>query len=160
MGTYNNIQWIADELIRRKGTLVTAESCTGGMIGGAFTDLAGSSQWFTGGIIAYSNEVKENFLSVPHDILEEHGAVSEETVLAMAKNVASKFTADCSIAVSGIAGPGGGSDKKPLGLVWIGIHCYGKTIACKNIFTGGRYGVRIQTVEKSVELLMKNLKNI
>ena len=111
---------LGEMLTRRNLTLVTAESCTGGLIGHALTDVAGSSVYFLGGIIAYSNEAKMNLLHVPEQTLIDYGAVSEQVVLAMASGAREVFRADLAVSVTGIAGPGGGTDEKPVGLTYIG----------------------------------------
>lgn len=109
-------------LLRKKKTaLSTAESCTGGSIAARITSVSGSSDYFKGGVVAYSNEVKINLLHVSPDTLEKHGAVSEETVVEMAKGVMNALKTDCAIATSGIAGPGGGTEEKPVGTVWIAV---------------------------------------
>ena len=109
-----------NDLFWREGlTLVTAESCTAGSVAAAITAVAGSSQFFKGGIIAYSNEIKESLLGVNHETLETHGAVSEETVIEMVKGAMKALKTDCAVATSGIAGPGGGMPEKPVGTVWI-----------------------------------------
>ncbi len=138
-----------------KLTLSTAESCTGGMIGATITSVPGSSNWFKGGIIAYNNTIKTSLLGVSKETLNEFGAVSEETVTAMAKGAAQKLNTDCSIAVSGIAGPDGGTIEKPVGLVYIGICCRKKTEVFKHVYSGDRENVRKQTVLKSLEHLNK-----
>lgn len=158
MTTYNKIEHIAHLLTKRGALLATAESCTGGLIGAACTTVSGSSLWYNGGIIAYSNEIKENVLSVPREVLIEHGAVSEVTVLAMAENAARIFNVHCAISVSGIAGPGGGSEEKPVGLVWIGIQSFGKTKAYRNVFDGTRDDVRQQAVDTSLQLLLDSIQ--
>ncbi|HEX7510996.1 MAG TPA: nicotinamide-nucleotide amidohydrolase family protein, partial [Chitinivibrionales bacterium] len=106
-------------LIEKGLTLSVAESCTGGMIGAAITSVAGSSKYFKGGVIAYANEIKEKVLGVPKELLETKGAVSAEVVEVMARGVAELCKTQCGIAVSGIAGPDGGTDEKPVGLVFI-----------------------------------------
>ena len=100
-------------------TLATAESCTAGNVAAAITAVAGTSHFFKGGIIAYSNEVKENLLGVSHETLETYGAVSEETVIEMVKGAMKSMNSDCAIATSGIAGPTGGTPDKPVGTIWI-----------------------------------------
>jgi len=125
-------------LTDRKKTVVTAESCTGGAIAQRITSIAGSSAYYKGSVIAYSNEVKENILSVKPETLASHGAVSEETVKEMASNVRVKLNADYSIAVSGIAGPDGGTAEKPVGLVWIAVSSANNTIAKKFQFGNNR----------------------
>jgi PncC family amidohydrolase len=111
---------LAAALTARHWTLATAESCTGGLIGAAITDLPGASAYFLGGIIAYDNRIKNQLLGVPETILAAHGAVSAQTVEAMAAGARRQLSADCAIAVSGVAGPDGGTPEKPVGLVYIG----------------------------------------
>lgn len=101
--------------------IATAESCTGGLIGAAITAISGSSSCFNGGIIAYDNRVKTEYLHVPTDMIEEHGAVSEQVSCAMAKGVLEALNVDLAISVTGIAGPSGGSKDKPVGTVWMGL---------------------------------------
>lgn len=98
--------------------MATAESCTGGMIAASCTDVAGSSDWFTGGVVAYANSVKENVLGVPTSVIAEHGAVSGEVVMHMAAGAMHVCGAQAAVAVSGVAGPGGGSPEKPVGTAW------------------------------------------
>jgi len=112
---------VADLLLSKKKTLSLAESCTGGYISHLITSIAGSSAFYQGGVVPYHNQFKHNLLGVSNDVFEKHGAVSEECVKAMALGVKIKFNSDYSIAVSGIAGPTGGSDDKPVGTVWIAI---------------------------------------
>ena len=116
------VQKLAAKLIEKGWMLATAESCTGGMIAAACTDLAGSSQWFDRGFVTYSNEAKTEMLGVPAELIEKHGAVSEEVVRAMAEGAIRHSRAQVSIAVTGIAGPGGGSAEKPVGTVWVGLN--------------------------------------
>jgi nicotinamide-nucleotide amidase len=131
----DTMESVIGALLRNKGaTLCTAESCTGGNIAQLITSIAGSSDYFKGSIVAYSNEIKEQFLGVPHQLIVDFGAVSEQTVIAMAEGIRSRFTTDFSIAVSGIAGPGGGTDEKPVGTTWIAIATPKETIARKFLF--------------------------
>jgi nicotinamide-nucleotide amidase len=126
---------VAGRLLLAKGmTLSTAESCTGGNIAQLITSVAGSSAYFKGSIVAYSNEIKEQFLGVPHQVLIEYGAVSEQTVIAMAEGIRKRFATDYSVAVSGIAGPDGGTDEKPVGTTWIAVATPGGTSAQKFLF--------------------------
>ena len=112
------------KLLLQKGlTLSTAESCTGGGIASIITAIPGSSQYFHGGIVAYANEVKMALLEVQSETLEKHGAVSEQTVVEMAKGAMKSMKTTCSIATSGIAGPGGGTADKPVGTIWIAVAC-------------------------------------
>jgi nicotinamide-nucleotide amidase len=118
----DTIESVIGQLLRQKGmTLSTAESCTGGNIAQLITSIAGSSDYFKGSVVAYSNEIKEKILGVAHQTLVDHGAVSEQTVIAMAEGIKERFNTDYSIAVSGIAGPGGGTDEKPVGTTWIAV---------------------------------------
>ncbi len=144
---------LSAQLLARKLKLVTAESCTGGLIASACTDLAGSSQWFECGFVTYSNAAKERDLGVPAEILHSYGAVSEETVKAMVKGAARY--GDLSIAVSGIAGPGGAVAGKPVGTVWIG--CGSEEVQRITLFQfdGDRDAVRQQSVAKALEMLLE-----
>jgi len=136
---------IIRELIKRKETLVFAESCTGGLLSASITSIPGSSEVFKGGIVAYSNELKESLLEVSSDTLDNHGAVSKEVVEAMAIGVKNKLDSDWSIAISGIAGPSGGTETKPIGLVYISIRGpYNETITIKKIFNPLRNRIEIQ----------------
>lgn len=112
---------LGDVLRDKKLTVSTAESCTGGHIAARITSIPGSSEYFQGGIVAYSNEVKMNLLHVSMETLEKHGAVSCETVTEMVKGAMNTLKTDCALATSGIAGPGGGTIEKPVGTVWIAV---------------------------------------
>ena len=125
-------------LLRSGRTLSTAESCTGGYIAHLITSVAGSSAYYKGSVISYSNEIKTGFLNVKEEILITCGAVSEETVIQMAENIRKKFITDYSIAVSGIAGPDGGTEEKPVGTVWIAVATPEKTITKKFLFGDNR----------------------
>ena len=149
---------VANKMINKKWKLAVAESCTGGMIGTIITNFPGSSLWFQGGIIAYQDEIKQSLLKVPSAILKKNGAVSKETVIAMSEGICRLLSAECSIAVSGIAGPGGGTKEKPVGLVHIGISVLNTSKSYKYIFSGNRNDIREQTVEKSL-LHLHNLQN-
>lgn len=122
---------IAGDMLRERGlTLATAESCTGGNVAHAITAIAGSSDYFSGSVVAYSNAVKHEVLSVKKEVLAEHGAVSEPTVKAMCEGVSYLMNTDCAIATSGIAGPGGGTPEKPVGTVWTAVKC-GNRVECE-----------------------------
>jgi nicotinamide-nucleotide amidase len=112
---------IGELLQERKATLSTAESCTGGRIASAITSVPGSSAYFLGSVISYANDVKVNLLNVDGDAIHAHGAVSEDVVIQMANGVKEQLNSTYAIAVSGIAGPDGGSEEKPVGTVWIAI---------------------------------------
>ncbi len=134
--------------------LATAESCTGGWIAKVLTDVAGSSQWFDGGVVAYSNAAKTELLGVPSETLAVHGAVSEETVRAMADGARRRFAVDLAVAVSGIAGPGGGSEDKPVGTVHFAWAAPDRVMAARRIFAGSRESVRRHTVALALERLV------
>jgi len=125
-------------LQEKKWTLATAESCTGGFLAHKITSVPGSSQWFQGGMVPYSNAIKNQQLRVPNEVLEEHGAVSEPVVRLLAENVRKEFGTDAGISVSGVAGPSGGSKEKPVGTVWIGYSDHEKTVAKRFNFTKDR----------------------
>ncbi|GLQ51085.1 CinA family protein [Dyella flava] len=138
---------VASDMQQRRLVLVTAESCSGGWIAKALTDLSGSSAWFDGGVVSYSNEAKQSLLGVRRDTLERHGAVSGETVLEMVSGVLDRFDAGMAVAVTGIAGPTGGTPEKPVGTVWIGWRRRGAKASAKLFHFGGdREAVRRQTV--------------
>ncbi|MFT4651020.1 MAG: nicotinamide-nucleotide amidase, partial [Flavobacteriales bacterium] len=136
----------------------TAESCTGGLIAKTFTDLAGSSDWFERGFVTYSNESKVEMLGVSESVIEQYGAVSEPVATAMALGALKHSHADYSIAVTGVAGPGGGSDEKPVGTVWIGIAGQNRIRTQKFVFDGDREMIRLRTMEAAVEQLLYLLK--
>jgi nicotinamide-nucleotide amidase len=141
----DTIESIVGQLLRSKGaTLSTAESCTGGNIAQLITSIAGSSDYFKGSVVAYSNEIKEKLLGVPQQTLIDHGAVSEETVLAMAEGIRTRFSTDYAIAVSGIAGPGGGTEEKPVGTTWIAVATPNGTTARKFNLIGDHRGRNIR----------------
>jgi len=142
-------------LEKRRWLLAVAESCTGGWIAKAVTDVAGSSQWFDGGIVAYSNAAKIALLGVPGDVLAAHGAVSEEAACAMAEGARTRLAADFAVAVSGIAGPDGGSADKPVGTVHFAWAAPGGVTAARRIFAGGRETVRRLTVALALERLVE-----
>lgn len=132
--------------------LVTAESCTGGWIAKTVTDIAGSSDWFDSGMVAYSYEAKQALLGVRPQTLETHGAVSRETVIEMVSGALVNSGASVAVAVTGIAGPGGGSDGKPVGTVWIGWKRRGGYARAQVFhFDGDREAVRRQTVEAALK---------
>jgi len=146
-------------LLREKGMkIAVAESCTGGLIGGRITDVAGSSDYFEAGLVTYSNRAKERFLSVPHEVIAAKGSVSPEVAEAMARGVRVATGADIGVAVTGIAGPGGGSPEKPVGLVYIGLATPDATITRKHQFQGDRAAVRRQTIEEALKLALEVLE--
>jgi len=138
-------------------TLALAESCTGGMIAARITDIPGCSAWFKGGVVAYHNQVKQQLLGVSRDILENHGAVSEQVAMAMAEGARRAVGSDLSLAVTGIAGPDGGTSEKPVGTVYIALADHAGSVTGRYQFEGGRDAVRKQTVEQAFFLLKKRL---
>jgi len=140
---------------RKRGLhIATAESCTGGMIAAALTDVAGSSDVFERGFVTYSNDAKQELIAVPPTILAKHGAVSAETAEAMARGALARSRADVAISVTGIAGPGGGSAEKPVGLVWFGIaRKIGENLTVREIFPGDRAAIRQAAVARALQLL-------
>lgn len=137
--------------------LVTAESCTGGWISKLLTDIPGSSGWFECGLVTYSNTAKQSLLGVSDATLAEHGAVSEATVAAMACGALRHGPARCSIAVSGVAGPGGGSPDKPVGTVWLGWALADIVGTEHHLFAGDRDAIRRQAVSRSLSGLLDRL---
>jgi nicotinamide-nucleotide amidase len=146
-------QVLGDALLARQWRLAVAESCTGGLVGGRLTDVAGSSVWFAGGVVAYSNDVKVDVLGVPAGMIADHGAVSEPVARAMADGVRARLGADVGVSVTGIAGPGGGSDGKPVGTVVIAVAAPDDTHARTFRFPGDRAFVRAQSVMAALDLV-------
>jgi PncC family amidohydrolase len=144
-------------LTQQKLTIATAESCTGGLLGHILTGVSGSSSYYLGGVIAYSNPVKESLLSVSHDTLLAYGAVSEQTAIEMASGVRGRIGSSIGLSTTGIAGPTGGTPTKPIGLVYIGISTVEKTEAFKCHFKGGREEVKESTVKSLLEKLIQEL---
>ncbi len=145
-------------LLDKNLMLVTAESCTGGLIGASMTDRPGSSAVYDRGFITYTNDSKTELLGVKKETLEKFGAVSEQVVAEMAEGALKNSRGNIALSVTGIAGPSGGSDEKPVGLVYIGIATTNdKTTTHKNLFEGDRTSIRQATVEKALELLIERL---
>ena len=146
---------LGDRLRGRGERLVTAESCTGGLIAAACTSVAGSSDWFERGLVSYSNEAKTELLGVPATLIAAHGAVSEEVVRAMAEGALVHGRADWSVAVTGIAGPGGAVPGKPVGTVWLALAQRDRVVLRERLQLGGDRGaVREQTVQRALEQLL------
>lgn len=139
--------------VSKKMKIAVAESCTGGLLSGRIINSAGASECFMQGFVTYSNEAKHETLCIDSDILEKYGAVSEECAIAMAKNAAIKANADIAVSTTGIAGPSGGSDEKPVGLVYVGIYNRGKTGVKKFVFNGNRSVVRENAAACALNLL-------
>lgn len=140
-------------LLSQKKTLTTAESCTGGLIAKLLTDLPGTSEVFDSGFITYSNEAKTAMLGVPAELIKQHGAVSEEVAKAMAEGARKTAGTDVAVAVTGIAGPAGGSAEKPVGLVYIAVATAQGTTTQKHLFTGSRDEIRHATANRAFELI-------
>ena len=150
---------IGDILRANNCTLSAAESCTGGLISALITSVPGSSEYYFGSVTSYSNNVKQNVLGVPQEIIEKHGAVSSECVAAMAEGVRRITATDYSVATSGIAGPGGGSDEKPVGTVWIGVSSATGTETYKLRFNSDRKRNIERFASSALHILLKKLKN-
>ena len=144
---------LADLLQKKRWMMATAESCTGGMIAAACTDLAGSSVWFERGLVTYSNAAKTELLGVDAALIAEHGAVSEPVARAMAAGAAAHSRAQVAVAVTGVAGPGGGSAEKPVGTVWFGFALPGQLSSEVMHFPGDRAEVRSATVQHALQRL-------
>ncbi|WP_300620673.1 CinA family protein [Dokdonella sp.] len=145
-------QTVAEFLLSRGQTMVTAESCTGGWIAKVLTDIAGSSQWFECGVVAYSYEAKEALLGVSPQTLERTGAVSQETAVEMVSGALARFGASVAVAVTGVAGPSGGTPDKPVGTVWIGWKRRGGYARAELFhFDGDREAVRRRTVAAALD---------
>jgi nicotinamide-nucleotide amidase len=144
------VEELSARLKERAWFLATAESCTGGLIACELTNVSGSSEWYAGGVVAYANRIKEDLLGVPGPVLQRHGAVSQEVVLAMARGAAERFGTQCAVAVSGIAGPSGGTPDKPVGTVWIGWAVNGETFAERFLFQGDRLSVKRQSTMEAL----------
>jgi PncC family amidohydrolase len=144
-------------LLQRHLTLSTAESCTGGLIGHRLTDVPGSSEYFLGGIIAYSNEAKERLLGVSHATLEAHGAVSAETAVEMARGARRVLQTDIAVSVTGIAGPGGGSADKPIGLTYIAVSAANDERVERFVWKEDRSGNKRASSEAALQLVLDYL---
>lgn len=153
---------VSDRLRNLTLMLVTAESCTGGLISAAITARPGSSDIFERGFVTYSNDSKMEALGVPADTLRDYGAVSAQTAIAMARGALANSRADIAISVTGIAGPGGGTDDKPVGLVYIGYGHRGHDMihSAELRFSGSRDDIRRQTVEAALKHLLKFLDRL
>ncbi len=139
-------------------TITTVESCTGGLLAGKIVNAKGASDVFQEGYITYSNEAKERLVHVSSQTLEKYGAVSRDTAREMAEGAAKVAGAEVALSTTGIAGPGGGTSEKPVGLVYIACTVLGKTEILKNVFTGSRQEVREKSVAKALELALKMIQ--
>ena len=148
---------VLDRLRPGRHRLGVAESCTGGLVAERITNIPGASDTFIGGVVAYADVIKTAALKVPLETLEAYGAVSEETVRAMAEGAQRLFSADCTIAVTGIAGPGGGSPEKPVGTVWLAARLHTTTRAIKRVLPGDRHEIRARAAQAGLDLLRRLL---
>jgi nicotinamide-nucleotide amidase len=147
---------LGTRLLMQGRRLATAESCTGGWVAKIITDIAGSSDWFDCAVVSYSNASKHRFLGVPDGLLLDYGAVSENTVLAMLKGLFEQTRADTGVSISGVAGPGGGSEDKPVGTVWIAWGLRGQLANTQKFqFEGDRNQVRLQSVAAALDALLE-----
>lgn len=146
---------VLSQLRARKARLVVAESCTGGLLGSRITAVPQASDVFIGGVVAYDNVVKSGMLDVPPELLERHGAVSEEVVGAMAQSVQRQFAVDAALAITGIAGPSGGTPEKPVGTVWMAARLGIEGRALKRIFPGDRGEIRARAAQGALDLLRR-----
>ncbi|KPL10907.1 hypothetical protein AMJ71_01595, partial [candidate division TA06 bacterium SM1_40] len=154
------IEEVVGRMLRDAGlTLAAAESCTGGLVMGRITNVPGSSDYFLGGIVSYADEAKRQLLSVPSDLLAAHGAVSRSVALAMAKGVRRACDADVGLAITGIAGPGGGSSSKPVGLVYLALDIEGREFSEEWRLPGSRELVRHRAAVRGLDLVRRSLSN-
>lgn len=155
----SHVQRLAKTLLERQLFMATAESCTGGWIAQSLTAMPGSSAWFDSGFVTYSNAAKQRLLNVPAAFFAPGGpgAVSEETVLAMTAGAIANSVASAAVAVSGVAGPDGGSEEKPVGTVWIAWQVGDVAAAQRFLFAGDREAVRLATVEAALDGLLQRL---
>ena len=150
-------QRVGDILQTQRLKLATAESCTGGKLADTFTNIPGASTVFSGGAVCYSNEAKVHILDIPHELIEQHGAVSEEVAIAMATSVAEQFSADYGISVTGFAGPGGGTADNPIGTVYIGYHSPSGVWAKKMVYPGQREAIKVRAVNAAFDWMRRKL---
>lgn len=156
----NVLKKASNYLIDKKLTIATAESCTGGLLAHILTNISGSSAYFNRGIISYSNKSKIELLQIPDNLIKDYGAVSEQVAKAMAKGIRMISKVDIGISTTGIAGPTGGTKKKPVGLVYIGFSTKKDTIFKKFIFTKDRIRNKIATCNAALNLLYEYLQTI
>jgi len=152
------LEHVVGHRLRARGlTVATAESCTGGLVGHRLTNVAGSSAWFERGVVVYSNRAKQELLGVPEDVLKAHGAVSAPCAEAMARGICAAAQTPCGVAVTGIAGPDGGTPQKPVGTVFIGIAVAGEVTARHFRFSGDRAAVKWQSAQMALDMLRRRL---
>lgn len=150
---------VLERLRARHARLAVAESCTGGLLAGRITAVPGASDIFVGGVVAYDDRVKTDLLAVPRALLDTHGAVSEAVVRAMAEGAQQRFAVDATLAVTGIAGPAGGTPEKPVGTIWLAARCGSETRALQRIFPGDRGEIRARSAQAALDLLRRLLES-
>lgn len=155
MGSNQLIRNLLRELVSKNKTVAIAESCSGGLLAKSITDVPGASRCFVGGVVSYANTAKTTLLGVRKKVLDKHGAVSGETACRMANNIREKLNASLGISITGIAGPGGGSLRKPVGLVYIGVSDHRKTQPFRFLFSGSRSVIRRQSVKEALKLIWR-----
>jgi PncC family amidohydrolase len=148
---------IQSAMIERGLTLATAESCTGGLVGHLLTETAGSSAYYVGGLVSYSNGLKEHELGVDPRTLERHGAVSAQTCVAMAEGARNRYGASLGVAITGIAGPDGGSEQKPVGLTYVGVADEAGHDVRRNVWQGDRHVNKVASARAALALLLERL---
>ena len=151
---------VGQMLCARGYTISCAESCTGGLLTSTLTDVPGSSAYVMGSVVSYSNDVKSRILHVAEGALAAHGAVSPETARAMAEGVRNLMQTDVGVGITGIAGPGGGSPEKPVGLVYIAVSTLGKTSVEKNVFSGVRAEIKRAAVNKALAMVQEMIREM
>ena len=156
----DNIEELANGLTMRQLTLAVAESCTGGMLSNMITDMPGCSSFYQGGVVAYSNSAKIEVISVTGDCIRNHGAVSERTARAMADGVREALSADIGIAITGIAGPSGGTDAKPVGLIHIAVTDLDDQLSKELKLDGDRSEIKLAASEAAIELALEFLEDL
>lgn len=149
---------IYERLVALGATIASAESCSGGLAAHRITNVAGSSSVYLGGFVTYSNDAKAKFLAVPESMLETHGAVSEPVARAMAEGARNALSADYGFGVTGIAGPGGGTAEKPVGLVYMAVSGPDGTRVAEHHFEGDRESIKTQTAQAVLEMVVEELK--
>ena len=156
----DKIEELANGLTMRQMTLAVAESCTGGMLSNMITDMPGSSNFYQGGVVAYNNAVKIEVIGVTGDCIRNHGAVSERTARAMADGVREALSADIGIAITGIAGPGGGTDERPIGLIHIAVTDLDNQLSKEIKLDGDRAKIKKAASEAAIELAIEFLEDL
>jgi nicotinamide-nucleotide amidase len=152
------VESIGHLLVKSGMRLAVAESCTGGLVAKRLTDRTGASAWFLGGVVAYADKVKLGTLGVDAAVLGRHGAVSEEVALQMARGVARAMGAECGISITGVAGPTGGTEQKPVGTVWYAVSIGGDAVGRRELFPGDRLQIRERAAQAALTLLLRKLE--